>query len=147
PAVLLVVCEHLRQSVGPAARERSRQARLELLYRCACLEPGDAAGDRHSQHRPPGPREHELDCARRLHVRTDPRLSVFARRQGPRMPDLRTSMLQVNRAAQLRPRGSLSDLGTAAIAVAALLPPRSSRHLSPHSPGNKKPYWASVAEC
>src|SRR6266516_5137826 len=99
PAALLVVCEQLRQSVGPAARERSRQAWLELLYRCACLEPGDATGDRHPQHRPPGPGEHELDRTRRLHVRTDPRLSDFARRQGARMPDLRTSMLQANRAA------------------------------------------------
>ena len=72
PPPLVVVAEDLGDPVGPACEQLGREPRLECLYRSACLEPGDAVGERHAQHRRPRSFVRRLDDADRLDVRANP---------------------------------------------------------------------------
>src|SRR5437867_900175 len=72
PAALLVASKYLWNAVGPTREELGSEVRLECLHRRARLEPGDAVGERHAQHRRPRPLVHGLDRANRLRVQTDP---------------------------------------------------------------------------
>lgn len=72
PRPLLVAAEYLGDPVRPAREERRRQPRLEGLHRSARLEPRNAVGERHAQHRRPRPLALRLDRADRLDVRAEP---------------------------------------------------------------------------
>ena len=76
PRALLVVAEDLGDAVGIARGELGSEPRLERLHRRACLEPHDAVGDRHAQHRRPGAIVRRLDRAHRLDMRADPVFGV-----------------------------------------------------------------------
>ena len=58
--------------VGPACEELGGEPRLERLHRSARLEPGDAVGEWHAQHRRPRSLVRRLDRADRIDVRADP---------------------------------------------------------------------------
>ena len=72
PSPLFVVSEYFRDAVRPASIELGRETGLERLHRCARLEPGDAAGERHAQYRGPRPLVHGLDRADGIRVHADP---------------------------------------------------------------------------
>src|SRR5205814_10227115 len=60
------------QATRPALREHGCQPWLELLYRATGLEPDDAIGEHHAQHRRPRPLVLDRDLARRAGVWFDP---------------------------------------------------------------------------
>jgi hypothetical protein len=72
PPALVVVAEHLGDPVGPACEQLGRESRLECLHRSACLEPGDAIGERHAQHCRPRSFVPRLDDADRFDVQANP---------------------------------------------------------------------------
>src|SRR5207244_9150770 len=89
PRSLLVVVEHLGNAVGPSGEELRGQPRLEGLHLGAGLEPGDAVGKGHSQHRRPRSLLGRLARRDRLDARTDPAFggpSVHGRTMRPRGP-------------------------------------------------------------
>ena len=87
PPPLLVVVEDLGGPVGPAGEQLAREPRLECLHRSAGLEPGDAIGERHAQHRFRRSRVRCLD-ADRFDVRANP---LFGPVHAPTMPPPRSS--------------------------------------------------------
>jgi hypothetical protein len=72
PRALLVMAEHLADPVGPPLEEPRGKPRLECLHRSARLEPGNAAVERHAQHRRPRFFVLGLDGAHRFDVLPDP---------------------------------------------------------------------------
>ena len=76
PGPLLVEGEHLRDPVGPAGEELSREPGLERLDGRARLEPGRAVDTGNTRHGCPRPLVHCLDVPDGCHMRTDPDLGV-----------------------------------------------------------------------
>src|SRR5207244_8310014 len=83
PRPLIVVTEHVCDPSRPARGELGRQPRFERLHGRARLEPGDAVGERHAQHRRPRALVRRLDVAGRFDVLANPVFGGCAVGYGP----------------------------------------------------------------